>query len=1136
MILNKNSNKNAPDQAKKRLISTKWLFSLWFSLAISFCSFIYLTRKDGIFSRREQLLLLVVCFGFLVFFRIGLFTHHHPVYRQKEIILFSILISSYCVIRFASSLHPFLYAGTNLEITVSNLQSQSTIELDWAYWATEPQHMSADANDYQHSQDMRLDQLKTDVSWSFTDNRTLITQSNQAKIQVPGDVVRLFVPVFHFKIKNGNGTLSIRYNGSNKDFNLSSDHRESLFVLGYTSSNLSRFVSYSLFLLAFAGIFVCIAFFTQFFYALKVIPKEWWSAFASFALPISILLGICAIQKIYPFGEKTFFVVDMNQMYSDMLAYLKTIFSEQNNLVYTFSKNLGGDMLTPFAFYLGNPLNFIICLFPAADLPKVVSFLVLFQYGICGFTAQIYFQKKIPNSYSSLIFSTTYALMAYNLVNAENMHFITGAVWLPLTALGIEQIVERNRPFLYISSLWIMLQINFYFGYMICIFSLLYFIFNLLIARDPSPFHKKSIFQFLAGSILSVCGASCILLPSFFKLMDGTKEFSLATLTFSTNFFLPDLFSKLFTGAHNEFEIDSGLPILFCSIFINVLVFLFFMNSRISWKEKILVFCLLSIFVISFLINGLNLIWHGFNRPVWWPFRYSFIFSFLWIMTACRCFLHIEGIRFRAILICIAGFASISVFIMNRNFPYLSRNKIMMDFLIFIVFCLLLFIFQAGKSFPYRLFGKRSILFILLGLNFINLTENANQIWDVNYFDSVKIDEYRNFITAISPVIQHIKEKDQEFYRIEKTFQRGLNDAMQFSYNGLTHYSSTTNRKVLDFLTHMGFAHYHYWTRYGQGSTAAMDSLLGVRYIITDQKLIAKNFNPLFSENEYTVYRNPAVLPMGFSVSEQVQNCDFSSETDLFAAQNRIFQCITGDHTSNLFTTPHMIEFSQNDQNEKIDSASPPTQASVNSAESFSEWTIEIENPDPLYIHIPNAPDVTSVYEVYLDDQFIIRNESVIESGILPIGKFTPGETIKLRLKWLGPPYPVKETLFRYENQDILKKYAVSLNQNPAILQKKSSSYLKGTFTIPDKNHVLFLSIPFERDWQIFVDQERVDPVEVLGAMISFHAEPGSHTLEMVYIPTGLITGSGLSILSLFVFFFWFFQDTRKQRMKNLQK
>jgi uncharacterized membrane protein YfhO len=100
--------------------------------------------------------------------------------------------------------------------------------------------------------------------------------------------------------------------------------------------------------------------------------------------------------------------------------------------------------------------------------------------------------------------------MAYNLVNAENMHFIAGAVWLPLTALGIELIVEKNRPFLYISSLWIILLSNFYFGYMICIFSLFFFLFTMLSASDRKSFKQKAIIQFFREvsclqQVLPVC-------------------------------------------------------------------------------------------------------------------------------------------------------------------------------------------------------------------------------------------------------------------------------------------------------------------------------------------------------------------------------------------------------------------------------------------------------------------------------------------------------------------------------------------------------------------------------------------------------------------------------------------------------
>lgn len=42
-------------------------------------------------------------------------------------------------------------------------------------------------------------------------------------------------------------------------------------------------------------------------------------------------------------------------------------------------------------------------------------------------------------------------------------------------------------------------------------------------------------------------------------------------------------------------------------------------------------FFLLTILLASFYLKGLNMIWHGFNEPTWFPFRFSFLFSFLLI-------------------------------------------------------------------------------------------------------------------------------------------------------------------------------------------------------------------------------------------------------------------------------------------------------------------------------------------------------------------------------------------------------------------------------------------------------------------------------------------------------------------------
>ena len=49
---------------------------------------------------------------------------------------------------------------------------------------------------------------------------------------------------------------------------------------------------------------------------------------------ISVILGM------YPFGERTILITDMNKQYNDYFAYFKTIMTGENNLIYTFSKTL----------------------------------------------------------------------------------------------------------------------------------------------------------------------------------------------------------------------------------------------------------------------------------------------------------------------------------------------------------------------------------------------------------------------------------------------------------------------------------------------------------------------------------------------------------------------------------------------------------------------------------------------------------------------------------------------------------------------------------------------------------------------------------------------------------------------------
>jgi uncharacterized membrane protein YfhO len=82
------------------------------------------------------------------------------------------------------------------------------------------------------------------------------------------------------------------------------------------------------------------------------------------------------------------------------------------------------------------------------------------------------------------------------------------------------------------------------------------------------------------------------------------------------------------------------------------------------------------------------------------------------------------------------------------------------------------------------------MIFFLLGINLQTAHAADGQADDSQISN---IDSYSEFITKVDAVLNRIHLMDGSFYRIEKDFQRDLNDAMQFRYHGLSHYPQRQN-------------------------------------------------------------------------------------------------------------------------------------------------------------------------------------------------------------------------------------------------------------------------------------------------------------------------------------------------------
>ena len=166
----------------------------------------------------------------------------------------------------------------------------------------------------------------------------------------------------------------------------------------------------------------------------------------AFILPIIIIGSIFLLRKIGVNSNRTILFSDMFSQYLGYFGKLKEVLSGDGSIFYAFNKSIGGNSIGLFAYYLASPLNLIILLFPKELLANAILIIYLIKIGICSLTLAIYINKVYKkNDYSVLIFSLCYGLMSYNIVFHMNVMWIDGVMLLPLIALGIENIINKNK-------------------------------------------------------------------------------------------------------------------------------------------------------------------------------------------------------------------------------------------------------------------------------------------------------------------------------------------------------------------------------------------------------------------------------------------------------------------------------------------------------------------------------------------------------------------------------------------------------------------------------------------------------------------------------------------------------------------
>ena len=86
----------------------------------------------------------------------------------------------------------------------------------------------------------------------------------------------------------------------------------------------------------------------------------------AFFIPAICLLVAYLIFGIAPVGEESVLVLDLNGQYVYYYENMRDAFWGNGSWVNSWSRNLSGETIGIFAYYLASPFMFIILLFPRA--------------------------------------------------------------------------------------------------------------------------------------------------------------------------------------------------------------------------------------------------------------------------------------------------------------------------------------------------------------------------------------------------------------------------------------------------------------------------------------------------------------------------------------------------------------------------------------------------------------------------------------------------------------------------------------------------------------------------------------------------------------------------------------------------
>ena len=821
--------------------------------------------------------------------------------------------------------------------------------------------------------------------------------------------------------------------------------------------------------------------------------------------PMGVLLLLSfafAMDGAWPFGGGTVSWCDMDQQVVPLLAGFKDVLEGQDGFFLNSANGAGMDLWSVFFFYMASPLTFLVAFVPKTELFHFVNLLIALKLAFAGGTAAWCLQKRYPKLDWVWVatLGVLYAMSGYGMLYFQIFMWLDMMALFPLLILALDALCDKGKMLPYTAVLAAMMVVNYYIGYMVVVFLMLFIGLTMLLMRKDARRGSVAL-RFTIGSLLAALATAVVWLPSLLQYASSGRV--------KEEFFAAVERAGLLTNY------QTTLPTVLCSALALVATVVFLLHGGDARRRRMRLFILAGLTLIPLLIEPVNLLWHTGNYMAF-PSRYGFITEFM-LVLATAAYLSEEPAPLRkkgdhpGLLIGLLVGVVALLWVLCR-YVEVHRNEAASFFRS---------LWGDDTSFQICLFlfGTLAIAFVVLltlwrkgWLSdrtlalFCAILIAGEAFFNVRIYMTMPVYQDANKAAGKAEFFEMAdKLEEDELYRV--TAQIGLikaNDIGALGYPSLGHYTSLTQRDYMFMMKQLGYG--SDWMDVSNwGGTALTDLLFNVKYELVSGQAA----NAVYTNGRYSIVPKAAFLSSGLLLPNA--NAVAEELPDATRAVTQVWLC---ERTLGLYGAENAITAYQPD-------GLGSDGIAIVAGQSYS-LEIPVEGRRTLYADAFDQPVVSLGSAIENTFSLAVNGIQVRDSypkgninGLYPLGEFQD-ETVtvtftakrSLTVRSMGVVAVDTEALY------------AAAAQAPTVGFVQDGGTLRGTVTA-EAGQGCLLSVPFTDELRVTVNGQRVEARKALGGFTLIPLVEGENVIAVSACPVGFGIGLALTLLGVALCVLW---------------